>query len=47
MQKHTIQTPEMDEKIEKHRIVQRDAGRIKKMPEIQSIFFTNSKLYYS
>jgi hypothetical protein len=28
MQKHTdIQTPEMDEKIEKHIIVQRDAGK--------------------
>jgi hypothetical protein len=28
MQKHTdIQTPEMDDKIEKHRIVQRDAGK--------------------
>jgi hypothetical protein len=44
--KHTdIQTPEMDDKIEKHRIVQRDVKRIKKCSEIQSVFY--SKLYYS
>jgi hypothetical protein len=46
MQKHTdIQTPEMDEKIEKHRIVQRDAGKEKNALKFRAFFFTNSKLY--
>jgi hypothetical protein len=40
MQKHTdIQTPEMDEKIEKHRIVQRDAGKEKNALKFRAFFF--------
>jgi hypothetical protein len=39
MQKHTdIQTPEMDDKIEKNIELQRDVGRIKKCSEIQRFF---------
>jgi hypothetical protein len=48
MQKHTdIQTPEMDDKIEKNIELYKEIKRIKNALKFRAFFFTNSKLYYS